>query len=303
MTSKFEQLIEYVINDEEAKAKELFHDIVVEKSREIYENLMNEESDAEEDDHAERAAKEVEKDIEYDDKEDKKERADEDFGGDSSEDLMKEVETDQMGESDDADAEFDDEAEEAGEEETKDIEADHDAEGSVEDRVVDLEDKLDELMAEFEALLGDEASEEEHSDAEFDMEPVDGEVGGDAYVDDDTSEFQDMPMSENVDLKAAPKPVTTEPAGTNTRSTTAFNSGAAGMAAKPVHNVANEANPDGTAAYKAPTSYADKGRGNLPGAGSFKNVPGKDNSKLAPATKPTLTQAAGTNSRTPFPKG
>jgi len=158
-------------------------------------------------------------------------------------------------------------------------------------------------MAEFEALLGDEAGEEEHSDAEFDMEPVDGEVGGDAYVDDDTSEFQDMPMSENVDLKAAPKPVTTEPAGTNTRSTTAFNSGAAGMAAKPVRNTASEANPDGTAAYKAPTSYADKGRGNLPGAGSFKNVPGKDNSKLAPATKPTLTQAAGTNSRTPFPKG
>ena len=43
MTTKFEQLIEYVINDEEAKAKELFHEIVVEKSREIYENLMNEE--------------------------------------------------------------------------------------------------------------------------------------------------------------------------------------------------------------------------------------------------------------------
>ena len=43
MTSKFEQLIEYVINDDEQKARELFHDIVVEKSREIYENLMNEE--------------------------------------------------------------------------------------------------------------------------------------------------------------------------------------------------------------------------------------------------------------------
>ena len=28
MTSKFEQLIEFVINDEEDKAKELFHDIV-----------------------------------------------------------------------------------------------------------------------------------------------------------------------------------------------------------------------------------------------------------------------------------
>ena len=53
MTSKFEQLIEYVINDEEAKAKELFHDIVVEKSREIYENLMNEEESEEELDEAE----------------------------------------------------------------------------------------------------------------------------------------------------------------------------------------------------------------------------------------------------------
>jgi len=303
MTSKFEQLIEFVINDEEAKAKELFHDIVVEKSREIYENLMNEESDAEEDDHAERAAKEVEKDIEYDDKEDKKERADEDFGGDSAENLMKEVEVDQMGEDDESDAEFDDEAEEAGEEETKDIEADHDAgEGSVEDRVVDLEDKLDELMAEFEALLGDEAGEEEHSDAEFDMEPVDGEVGGDAYVDDDTSEFQDMPMSENVSLAKVANP-THGDNGANSKSPVAANSGAAGMAAKPVRNVANEPNPDGTAAYKAPTSYADKGRGDLPGAGSFKNVPGKDNSKLAPAPKPTLAQAAGTNSRTPFPKG
>ena len=53
MTSKFEQLIEFVINDEEDKAKELFHDIVVEKSREIYENLMNEEEDDEEEDSEE----------------------------------------------------------------------------------------------------------------------------------------------------------------------------------------------------------------------------------------------------------
>ena len=41
--NRFEQLIEYVINDEEQKARELFHDIVVEKSRAIYENLMAEE--------------------------------------------------------------------------------------------------------------------------------------------------------------------------------------------------------------------------------------------------------------------
>ena len=49
--NKFEQLIEYVINDDDAKARELFHDIVVEKSREIYENLMNEENLEEESEH------------------------------------------------------------------------------------------------------------------------------------------------------------------------------------------------------------------------------------------------------------
>lgn len=41
--NKFEQLIEYVINDEEAKARELFHELVVEKSRAIYEEMMAEE--------------------------------------------------------------------------------------------------------------------------------------------------------------------------------------------------------------------------------------------------------------------
>ena len=43
--NKFEQLIEYVINDEDQKARELFHDIVVAKSREIYESLMAEEAE------------------------------------------------------------------------------------------------------------------------------------------------------------------------------------------------------------------------------------------------------------------
>jgi hypothetical protein len=154
-------------------------------------------------------------------------------------------------------------------------------------------------MAEFEALMGDEA--EEHGDDEFDMEPEDGEVGGDAYADDDTSEFQDMPMSENISLAKVAAP-THGDNGANSRSPVAANSGAAGMAAKPVRNTATEANPDGTSAYKAPTSYADKGRGNLPGAGQFKNVPAKNGSKLEAAPKPKFDQG-GQNTRTPFPKG
>ena len=44
---KFEQLIEYIINEDETKARALFHDIVVEKSREIYENIIAEEMEEE----------------------------------------------------------------------------------------------------------------------------------------------------------------------------------------------------------------------------------------------------------------
>ena len=40
---KFEKLIELIINENEEQARELFHDIVVEKSREIYESIMDEE--------------------------------------------------------------------------------------------------------------------------------------------------------------------------------------------------------------------------------------------------------------------
>lgn len=290
--TKFEQLIEFVINDEEQKAHELFHDIVVEKSREIYENIMNEE----------------------DEEEELEEGSMDDSSGRAQEDLMHEVETDQEGSmneeegDEESDAEADDEAEEAGEEETKDIEAADDAEsdmsageGDIEDRVVDLEDKLDELMAEFEALMGDE---EVAGDDEFDMEPMDGEVGGDAEMGDDTAEFTDVevPMTEAVSLiKVAAAKMGDD--GANTKSPTRFNSGATGMQGKPVKNTAAESNPDGTAAYKAPTSYADKGRGDLKGAGNFKNVPGKSSSpKLEAAPKPKAGDN-GSNTRTPFPKG
>ena len=40
---KYETLINLIINEDEAQARELFHDIVVEKSREIYESIMEEE--------------------------------------------------------------------------------------------------------------------------------------------------------------------------------------------------------------------------------------------------------------------
>jgi hypothetical protein len=289
MTSKFEQLIEYVINDEEAKAKELFHDIVVEKSREIYENLMteeesdeeelDEESDAERDDHAEKAGRKVAKDIEYDE--------------------LHEEEDEELDETAMMDDESMMDGVEAEEEGMEMQEAEGDEEADIEDRVVDLEDKLDELMAEFESLMGDEAAE--HGDSVSDID------GGDALEMDDTetaefddgeeeesdSEELDM-MSENVALDKAPAPVTSEPAGTQTKSTVAFNSGAKGMQGAPVKMTGDTA--QGRPAPKT---------GDLPEAGQFKNTPGKggSNAKLAAAPKPVTAQAAGVNTKTPFPKG
>ena len=277
MTNKFEQLIEFVINDEEAKAKELFHDIVVEKSREIYENLMNEEEAEEELDEA------AEEDSEED-----SEELDENFGGDASDNLIDDVEAEEQGmqEDEESDAEFDDEAEEDGKDITHDIEGGNDTEHDIEDRVIDLEDKLDELMAEFEAIMGGE----EHSDSVSDID------GGDALEmdDTDTAEFGDEDMMENVKLDAAPKPVTTEPAGTNSKSTVAFNSGARGMQGAPVKMTGDTA--QGRSAPKT---------GDLPEAGKFKNVPGKGGlgATQSPAPKPVTAQAAGVNTKTPFPKG
>ena len=38
--NKFEAMLEKLVADDRSGAEELFHDIVVEKSREIYENLL-----------------------------------------------------------------------------------------------------------------------------------------------------------------------------------------------------------------------------------------------------------------------
>ena len=280
MTNKFEQLIEYVINDEEAKAKELFHDIVVEKSREIYENLMNEEEEElDEADEAEEDSEELE----------------ENFGGDASDDLIDDVEAEEQGmqEDEESDAEFDDAAEEDGEDLTHDMEKDHDeGDGNIEDRVVDLEDKLDELMAEFEAIM----SGDEGSDMGDEVSDIDG---GDALEmdDTDTAEFDDMGenmmgMMENVTLDKVPAPKHGDD-GANNKSVVAFNSGAKGMAASPVKMTGDTA--QGRPAPKT---------GDLPQAGQFKNVPGKggSNSKLTSAPKPVTAQASGVNTKSPVGK-
>jgi hypothetical protein len=41
--AKFEQMLEYLINEDKSKAEELFHELIVAKSREIYENLLDDD--------------------------------------------------------------------------------------------------------------------------------------------------------------------------------------------------------------------------------------------------------------------
>ena len=280
--NRFEQLIEYVINDEEQKARELFHDIVVEKSRQIYENIMAEE-DLDE-------AKEEELD-EAKDEEELDESADEDIeegamGGDAADDLIDDVE---MEEESDMHMEGDDEAEDdmGMGDDGEDHHADVGGDEGLEDRVMDLEDKLDELMAEFEELMGGDAGGDMGDGDDFGADE-----GGDAIEVDDTEEM--IPMAEAVSLKAAPKPVTAEEGGVNKKSTVAANSGAAGMAAKPVHTGQSMGGKhDAAGAYSNSAKELGVAGPQDAGKGAFKTA----------APKPVTSQASGVNTKSPLPGG
>ena len=275
--NRFEQLIEYVINDEEQKARELFHDIVVEKSRAIYENLMAEEAQEDLDE-----AEDIE---ESDDLEEGTMGADNGASGDLIDSVEMEEEMNMEGEGDDA--EFDDEAEQDGKDLTKDMEMDNDDMGGDEpatkDDIMNLEDKLDQLMAEFEDAMGGGMG---------DGDGFGPEEGGDAIEMDDTAEMEPG-MMEAISLKAAPKPVTAEQ-GNGKAGPVAFNSGATGMASKPVHTGASEGGHHDTAAYRNSTKEL---------IGKVGNTPAQSTQDLKPANKPHLGQASGVNTKSPLPSG
>ena len=284
--NKFEQLIEYVINDEDQKARELFHDIVVAKSREIYENIMAEEAEEELDEakHEEEMdeSKEEEldeakheeemdeaKDEELDEAKDEEELDETAILGDAADDLIDEVETDEEQDmSMEAEEDMDGDADMGGGEEP-----------ATKDDIMDLAAKIDELMAEFEAEMGGDAGDGD------DFGP---DEGGDAIEVDDTEEM--MPMAEAVTLKAAPKPTTSEEGSVNKKSTVAANSGATGMAAKPVHPTGTEAK--GRPAPSTKDLITD-----------FQNKAGASMKDQSPATKPHLAQATGVNTKSPLPSG
>jgi hypothetical protein len=255
--NKYEQLIEHIINDEEDKARALFHEIVVEKSRDIYESLMDEE-------YAEKA-----------------------IGGSSVETMMQEIDADQNGGMVEGDEEMD------GEIVTS---MDDEVEGDLEQKVMDLEDELAALKAEFEQLMGDEEGDDEADMGDMDdMEPM-GDMGDDEEEEDEESMMEEE-SSESVYESTQRRPLQKtavdlmreyvetiskqnnsegQPAGTstggdhasvNTQSIVAGKNDMGGTA-KNLAQGSSESAPDGTSAPKKGTTK------DLPGAGKFENVPG-----------------------------
>ena len=189
MSNKFEQLLELLINEENEKAEALFHEIVVEKSRDIYEGLADETSaetstteamhdkkdmkkkDMKETEVSETSeeskseeAKEGEdvevaiEDEKTDEAETKEEESIEEVGGDATDELVKDIAADETGE-----------AEGAADDMEKDMDADGE-EGETEERVADLEDALDELKAEFEKMMAGKGDEMDKDEMDMDKD-------------------------------------------------------------------------------------------------------------------------------------
>jgi hypothetical protein len=270
---KFETLIDLIINENEEQARALFHDIVVEKSREIYESMMDEEMD-------------------------------EGMGGQVG-DLLDEINVEEEGmteEEEDLDLDSD-------EDEVVDIEAGEDEEGGeedLEDRVVDLEDKLDQLMAEFEEIMGGD-DEEVAGEEDFEAGEEEGEEEAEDMMeaaDDEEDEEEDVSESleEAVQLKNVPGLYGSKIGGDNGAQPkspigTSANAGQAGMASKPVKFSGDtEAVPTSP---KGPSNYGSKGETQVKGAGSFKNAPAQAGQDLEKAPAPTKSQASGVNTKSP----
>ena len=264
MNNKYEQLVEFIINDETDKARELFHQIVVEKSRDIYESLVSEED------------------------------LDETMGGNEVEDLVDEVSLDEEGISEEEEGE--EGAEEFGAEEEMGGE-----EEELEDRVVDLESALDELKAEFDALMAGEESEEEampgiHGDDDGDVEvgneefyeaehkeEEDAEELDEAKHEEEEEEVDESIVREYVEKVAAPANAEGAAVGTgksvavNKKSTVAGKNDMGGTA---VTSHGGNANQDGNR-----PAASEKPKGDL--VSNPQNKPGANAGKTAFKTKET----------------
>jgi hypothetical protein len=201
--SKFEAMLELLVNEDKEGAEALFHEIVVEKSRDIYESLLeDEEVDEASDEEVDEASDEEvdESDEDLDEADEEVEESDDDLEEGFDLDEF-EVEADPMMGGDPAgDMELDMEPNMDG-----DDDMDMDDEGDVEDRVEDLEDALEDLKAEFEKMMAgdDEGDDEGDDDMDMDMDMDDEEPEEEAFTyesaDEEVEEAADEEVEEAAD--------------------------------------------------------------------------------------------------------
>jgi hypothetical protein len=232
--TQFEAMLNALINEDQEAAKEIFHNIVVAKSREIYEELLAEDFDT-----GNPYAKEEE---EEEGEEEEGEEADDEEG-------------------EEADDEEGEESPFGGEEEGDGEEG----EGDIEDRVMDLEDALEDLKAEFEHLLAGEEHEEETGVAGDHGGELDAMAGGDIGSEED--QFERM-MEYTIKV---PKP-THGDNGVNTRSPMAGKNDMGGTVANIARG--GEAKGEGTSGglLKPTTTRLDGGNVNVPGGTAGKTA-------------------------------
>ena len=278
--NKFEQMLEKLVNEDKAGAEELFHEIVVEKSRDIYESLLESDLDDEEVDEATDEEVDETTDEEVDESDD--EELDEDFNLDEFE-----VEADPM------DAMMGDMEVDGGDEApAMDMDMDsEEGEAEVEDRVEDLEDALDELKAEFEKMMsgddedeGEDDGEEDPMDMDMDAEEEPEEEAitfetTDEEVDEAADEeVEEAEKSETETMREYVEKVTASMGdnGVNTKSSVATPNNMGGDASNLVQG--GEADTKGTTGGLAANTSKEDNAGNV-------NVPGGKASKSLKGTK------------------
>ena len=203
--SKFEEMLELLVNEDKERAQELFHEIVVEKSRDIYESLLEDEevdeaSDEEVDESADEEVDESEEDLDEADEEvdESDDELEEGFDLDEFE-----VEADPMMMGGDAGDDFEMDMDPDMDDEAGD-DMDMGDEGDMADRVEDLEDELEKLKAEFDSMMNDDdAGDEEEAGDDMDMDMDDEEPEEEAFTyesaDEEVEEAADEEVEEAAD--------------------------------------------------------------------------------------------------------
>ena len=167
--AKFEQMLELLINEDKEKAQELFHELVVAKSREIYENLLDDDMNVDT-------------------------QTSEDFG-------VAEVSDDKADdELDDIEADDSEDDSEMGDEEGEGEEEGGDEPATKDDLDLMKQDIIDELTAEFEAMMAG-GSEGEANDMGADMG---ADMGGDEFGGDEQPKEEEFVL-EYVEKVGTPK--------------------------------------------------------------------------------------------------